>query len=140
MPQHWSYGSEVPLTGGRVLVLRAEENSRNIQTQLGGFFWYMVCWFGLFFFFFSRDLLEPVWEGKGFGEKGHYCDTGKKSLYAYIFQFVSCTSSIKAQDSFTTFNDLALYDQQMYFFYWCIYGILLCCVHSAKIIAMHYLL
>jgi len=35
MPQNWSYGWEVPLTGGRVLFSQAEESTKVIGTQVG---------------------------------------------------------------------------------------------------------
>lgn len=135
--QNWSYGSEVPLTGGRVLFFpswREQQKYTNTNRVFFSFYFVALVWF----FFSPRDLLVPVWEEKGFGEKGHYCDTGKKNLCMHTN--VLYTGSSKAQNSFTTFNDLALYDQKMCFFFYCIYSGLLCCAHFPQIIVLHCLL
>lgn len=133
MPQNWSYGSEVPLTGERVLFFSSwREQQKYTNIQIGCF---LVSGLLVSFVFSppqrsARHSLERegIW--------------GERAILWHRYQiflcntYVSYTASIKAQNSFTTFNDLALYDQQMCFFY-SIYSGLLCCAHFPKVIAMH---
>lgn len=138
MPQNWSYGSEVPLIGGRVLFFtswREQLKYTNTNRVFFGFWFVALVWFPPHPS--PRHLLDQFGKRRDLGRKGTIV-TQVTNLC--MNTYVSYTGSIKAQNSFTTLNDLALYDQKNLIFFYYIYSGLLRCAYFPQIVVMHCLL